>query len=140
MKNEARIRALAHRYEECLTSEHEEQELRTLLAEEEHLADDLKGLALMFSGLEALKEEQMPARIHRPQRGLRRGWWQWAVAAAAVVGLILTADYLHTPYCYINGQAIYDSEEALAYTDCLAQLEHLDYTMDLFDALLIPNN
>ena len=82
----------------------------------------------------------MPVRLDRPLLSSRRGWWQWAVATAAVVGLILTVDYLQTPYCYINGQAIYDSEEALAYTDCLAQLEHLDYTMDLFDALLIPNN
>lgn len=140
MKNEARIRELAYRYEECLTSEQEEQELRALLAKEEYLSDDLKGLALMFDGLHALQEEQLPTRIQHLHARPQRRWIQWVAAAAIVVGVVLATDYFSTPYCYINGQAIYNSDEALAYTDCLAQLEHLDQTMSMIDALLITNN
>lgn len=58
------------------------------------------------------------------------------MAAAAVVAIALIVDYQRTPYCYIDGQAIYDAEVALASTDCLAQLEQLDQSMAFFDTLI----
>lgn len=135
MKHEARIRTLVARYEEGLTEPQEEQELKRLLSAEEELPRDLKSLALMLGGLEALGEERMPARLDQAPATLRR-WWQWTVAAAAVVAIVLVVDHLRTPYCYIDGQAIYDPEVALASTDCLAQLEYFDQSVELFDTLI----
>lgn len=135
MKHEARIRTLVARYEEGLTETQEEQELKRLLSAEEELPRDLKSLALMLGGLEALGEERMPARLDQTPATLRR-WWQWTVAAAAVVAIVLVVDHLRTPYCYIDGQAIYDAEVALASTDCLAQLEYFDQSVELFDTLI----
>lgn len=83
----------------------------------------------------ALGEERMPARLDQTPATLRR-WWQWTVAAAAVVAIVLVVDHLRTPYCYIDGQAIYDAEVALASTDCLAQLEYFDQSVELFDTLI----
>ena len=140
MKHEARIRTLATRYEACLTTEAEERELRSLLSDEQTLPRDLQALAVMLGGLEALGEEQLPRRITRPTRKARATWWQWGVAVAAFIAIALLIDHFSTPYCYINGEAIYDPEVALANTDCLAQLEHLDQSFELLDALLITNN
>lgn len=136
MKQEARIRTLVARYDEGLTSPDEEQELKRLLSAEEELPRDLKSLTLMLGGLEELGEELLPARLDRPTASSRRTWWQWAMAAAAVVAIALIVDYQRTPYCYIDGIAIYDPEEALASTDCLAQLEQLDQSMAFFDTLI----
>lgn len=135
MKHEARIRALVARYEEGLTERHEEQELRQLLSEEEALPRELKSLALMLGGFDALGEEHMPARLDHTAATSRR-WWQWTVAAAAVVAIVLVVDHLRTPYCYIDGQAIYDAEVALASTDCLAHLEYFDQSVAIFDTLI----
>lgn len=135
MKHEARIRTLVARYEEGLTEPQEEQELKRLLSAEEELPRDLKSLALMLGGLEALGEERMPTRLDQTPATLRR-WWQWTVAAAAVVAIVLVVDHLRTPYCYIDGQAIYDAEVALASTDCLAHLEYFDQSVELFDTLI----
>lgn len=140
MKNEARIRTLAARYEACLTTEAEERELRSLLSAEQTLPRDLEALAVMLGGLESLSEEQLPRRITRPTRKAHTPWWQWGVAVAAFIAIALLVDHFSTPYCYINGEAIYDPEVALANTDCLAQLEHLDQSFELLDALLITNN
>lgn len=135
MKQEAKIRRLVARYEEGLTEQHEEQELARLLREEKTLPSDLRSFALLFDGFDSLREERMPARLDHTATP-RRPWWQWAVAAAAVVAVVLIVDHLRTPYCYIDGRAIYDVEEALASTDCLAQLEHLNRTTELFNTLL----
>ncbi|MBR5850095.1 MAG: hypothetical protein IKZ12_03435 [Alistipes sp.] len=134
MRNEQEIRALLARYDEGLATAEEELRLRDLLADVEALPADLQAAATLFEGFAALREEQMPPR-HSIVRAGRR-WWGWAVAAAAVVGLFWVVDRTATPYCYIDGVAVYDSERALASTECLAYLEHLDRTMELFDQLI----
>ena len=58
---------------------------------------------------------------------------------AIIAVVVVVASHLRTPYCYIDGQPIYDKEEALAYTECLSRLEHLDRSMDIFDNLLKNN-
>lgn len=140
MKHEARIRALVDRYEACETTATEEQELRNLLAKEEQLPTDLRAVAVMLVGLDALAEEQLPEQDAPPQSALLPRWWHWAVAAAAMVAVVVVIDHLRTPYCYINGEAIYNREVALASTDCLAKLEHVDHSMEILDALLITND
>ncbi len=71
----------------------------------------------------------------RDVRPLRRiaGWG--AVAAVVALGAV-TIGHLCTPYGYVDGRAIYDRDEALAETACLARLEALDRSMTLFDALI----
>lgn len=130
-----RIRTLASRYMEGLTDQTEEQELRRLLHEAKALPADLRALTLMLEGFDEVAAERLPARINRPLPPARPRW-QWMVAAAAVAVVVVVASHLSTPYCYIDGQPIYDKEEALAYTECLSRLEYLDRSMDIFDNLL----
>lgn len=134
MRNEQEIRALLERYDEGLTSDDEEQRLRQLLAEAESLPSDLQAAACLFEGFAALSGEQLPQRLTTPRR--KPLWWAWGVAAAAVVGLFLLVDRAAQPYCYINGVAVYDTELAIASTECLTHLEHLDRSMDILNQLI----
>lgn len=134
MKQEQEIRALLERYDEGLTNTQEEELLRRLLTEADELPSDLQAAAHLFEGFAALQTETLPERHTTPRR--KSLWWAWGVAAAAVVGLFLVVDRAAQPYCYINGVAIYDTEQALASTECLAHLEHLDRTMEIFDQLI----
>lgn len=135
---EARMRALLARYDECLTTAEEELELQQLLAAAEPLPADLQAAAVTFDGLAALAEEQLPERlIGTPDRKLHRRQWAWAVAAAVVaVGCFVALQLGRVPCGYVNGEPIYDLDEALAYTDCLAELEKLDQSIDLFQRMM----
>ncbi len=146
-KNEQQIRALLARYDEGLTTEQEERELRALFAAEQVLPRDLQAAAMMFEGFAALADEPMPMRLNEPPKEtpvlrsarncrLQR-WSGWAVAAALAIGLFVLAERVNTPYCYVNGVAIYDAEEALVNTACLASLDRLDRSMELFDELIL---
>lgn len=149
MKNEAMIRALLERYDEGLTTDEEERTLRRLLAEEEQLPHDLRAAAALFEGFDDLGEELLPERIERPLSALQSapktswwgsalfGWSGWAVAAVLAVGLVIALNQHTTPYCYINGVAIYDLDVAMESTACLASLDQLDRSMELFDNLLL---
>lgn len=158
MKNEAMIRALLERYDEGLTTDEEERTLRRLLAEEEQLPHDLRAAAALFEGFDDLGEELLPERIERiehierierplsaPQSTPKASWWGsalfgwsgWAVAAVLAVGLVVALKQQTTPYCYINGVAIYDLDVAMESTACLASLDQLDRSMELFDNLLL---
>lgn len=134
MSNEQEIRALLERYDDGLTTKEEEQLLQKLLTEADELPSDLQAAARLFEGFSALAEEQLPRRITAPRR--KPLWWAWGVAAAAVLGLFFAVDRAAQPYCYINGVAVYDTELAMASTECLAHLEHLDRTMEIFDQLI----
>lgn len=161
MKNEAMIRALLERYDEGLTTDEEERTLRRLLAEEAQLPHDLRAAAALFEGFDDLGEELLPERIEhiehierierieRPLSALQSapktswwgsalfGWSGWAVAAVLAVGLVIALNQHTTPYCYINGVAIYDLDVAMESTACLASLDQLDRSMELFDNLLL---
>lgn len=155
MMNEAMIRALLERYDEGLTTDEEERTLRRLLAEEEQSPHDLRAAAALFAGFDDLGEELLPERIEhierieRPLSALQSapktswwgsalfGWSGWAVAAVLAVGLVIALNQNTTPYCYINGVAIYDLDVAMESTACLASLDQLDRSMELFDNLLL---
>lgn len=140
---EVRMRALLARYDACLTTEAEEQELQQLLSEQEPSTSDLQVAAITFEGLAALAEEQLPEREIEPRLPLapmrrdRMRRWPWAVAAALLaVGCFVALQLGRVPCGYVNGEPIYDLDEALAYTDCLAELEKLDQSMLLFDRMM----
>lgn len=93
--------------------------------------------ALLFAGFRALSDERMPAPARRPNRRplLRIVWRSVAVAAAVAIGILLGLQ-LRTPYCYIDGVAVYDKETALAATDCLNSLAALELPDRVLDQLL----
>lgn len=137
MKNETEIRALLVRYDEGLTNAEEERTLAALLAAEEELPRDLAAVAMLLEGVAALREEELPRRLAEATPKPRRRWMGWVAAAVVAAGLFVAIDWPRDPYCYINGVAIYDAEDAWASTTCLARLEHLDRSMELFDQLLL---
>lgn len=62
------------------------------------------------------------------------------VAAAAVaLGLFFAADLLRTPYCYIDGIAVYDRCEAMRATAYLDGLARLEAPQRMLDALMENN-
>ena len=75
----------------------------------------------MFCGMDGLAGECLPERVqafgHRPGRK-RRFLRLCGIAAAAVValGLFLCVEYMRRPYCYIDGQAVYDKDVAMRTT------------------------
>lgn len=75
----------------------------------------------MFCGMDGLAGECLPERVHtfghRPGRK-RRLLRLCGLAAAAVValGLFLCVEYMRRPYCYIDGQAVYDKDVAMQTT------------------------
>lgn len=150
--NEQTIRALLARYDEGLTTEQEERELRTLLAAADTLPRDLRAATAIFDGFAALGTERLPERIEdrmtiRPSITRQAGWgsrlfgWSgWAVAAVLAVGLFVALDREQAPYCYINGEPIYDLEVALESTSCLACLDQIDRSMELFDELILTTD
>lgn len=139
-KNESRIRTLLARYEAAETTEAEEQELRALLQASVALPADLCWAKRLFDGVSALAEEQMPRRIVASKRpSLMRLAGRVAVAVAVVVVLVVAVHQFRSPYCYIDGMPIYDREEAMASMSCLAQLDRLDRSLNLWDEWIHTN-
>ncbi len=99
--------------------------------------DDRDIDALLFAGFRELADERMPAPAPRSnRRPILRIVWR-SVAAAAMIALgILLGLQLRTPYCYIDGVAVYDKETALAATDCLNSLSALELPDRVLDQLL----
>ena len=65
---------------------------------------------------------------------------QWGLAAAAVVVLAIAISIDREPYCYINGEAIYDAQIAMNETRCFEHLDELDQTMQVLTLLENLNN
>lgn len=127
--------ALLRRWYAGQTTEAEQQRLRRAMTggATPRTADEL-----LFAGLQALAEERHPGSS-RP-RGRRMRLVAAATAAAAVlaVGLLL-GSLQRKPYCYIDGVAIYDPEQALAAADCLKGLDALASAEQLFEQLMLSN-
>lgn len=142
-ERQERIERLAKRWLEAQTSQAEERELRELLRGGD-LPESLRGWALLFDGFDALSAERLPetAAERLPETAARRESegavvplerirrrramiWS-AVAAAVALGVLLGAELLRRPYCYIDGKPVYDREVALrttAYFNAFAVLD-----------------
>ena len=97
-----RIEKLLERYFEARTTDAEEQELKAYFREGE-TDPGLRYARAMFCGMDGLAGECL--RL-------------CGIAAAAVValGLFLCVEYMRRPYCYIDGQAVYDKDVAMRTT------------------------
>lgn len=114
-----RIEKLLERYFEARTTDAEEQELKAYFREGE-TDPGLRYARAMFCGMDGLAGECLPEPVqafgHRPggsevpapvrDRGSgRRG-----------ARLFLCVEYMRRPYCYIDGQAVYDKDVAMRTT------------------------
>ena len=71
------------------------------------------------------------------RRNLRKGLrWGLSLAAAVALGLLLGAELLRKPYCYIDGRAVYDREVAMQATVYFESLAALDTPNRLVDELI----
>ena len=106
-----RIEKLLERYFEARTTDAEEQELKAYFREGE-TDPGLRYARAMFCGMDGLAGECLPERVqafgHRPGRN--------AAAAVVALGLFLCVEYMRRPYCYIDGQAVYDKDVAMRTT------------------------
>ena len=144
MERNEKIEALLARWYAGETTDAEEASLRERFENDGcppqglNPAKDDRGIdALLFAGLRALSDERMPAPAPRPdRRPLLRIVWRSAAAAAMIALGILLGMQLRTPYCYIDGVAVYDKETALAATDCLNTLSVLELPDRILDQLL----
>lgn len=147
----ARLEELAGRWLAAEATDAEERELRDGLRHAEPLPESLRGYRELFEGLDALSEEPMPGTIagewplaELRSAGVRRmrrrsiARWGAAIAAAAVVavGIFFGIGRLRTPYCYIDGQAIYDREAAMQATAYFDSFAALDTPSRLVDELI----
>ncbi len=144
MERNEKIEALLARWYAGETTDAEEASLRERFANDDQphqglnpAKDDGDIDAVLFTGFRALADERMPTAPHRTNRRpvLRIVWRSVAVAAAVAIGILLGLQ-LRTPYCYIDGVAVYDKETALAATDCLNSLAALELPDRVLDQLL----
>lgn len=156
MERNEKIDALLKRWYAGETSDAEDAALRERFAGENRATqglppakDDREIEAMLFAGFQELSAEQSPYRASAPAEripatrplhsnrrpALRIVWKSAAIAAVIVLGIMLGLQ-LRTPYCYIDGVAIYDKETALAATDCLKGLSDLELPERMLEKLL----
>jgi len=142
MKNEREeIDRLLARYYAAETTEAEEAALRGRIRRMAPCDGELRMARTIFAGFDALACERAagaPVLPSRPSRPSRRGVRTVvaALAAAAVLAGVAVgaALLLRTPYCYIDGEAVYDREVALRMTAYLEGLADLDVSVRMMDA------
>lgn len=71
-----------------------------------------------------------------PDRMRRLLRWSAGIAAALVLGIVLVAELLRKPYCYIDGVAVYDKRTALQTTAYLDGFSRLDDPVRMVDELI----
>lgn len=159
---------LAARWCEATATEAEERELRDLLLGHDaaSLPASLRRQRMLFEGLTAWGAEgcperpgawdaapqalrrtaertaEQPATRHatRYRTIQRRIGWGLAAAVAVSAAVTLTTVEWRRPYCYLNGEAIYDRETAVRMTACLRPLTQLEQPMELVNELFATMN
>lgn len=159
---------LAARWCEATATEAEERELRDLLLGHDaaSLPASLRRQRMLFEGLAAWGAEGCPERpgawdaapqalrrtaertavqpaarhATRYRTIQRRIGWGLAAAVAVSAAVTLTTVEWRRPYCYLNGEAIYDRETAVRMTACLRPLTQLEQPMELVNELFATMN
>ncbi len=137
--NRDRLEQLAELYFEAEISPAEESELRSLIATESDLSDEMEALKIMLGGFEALSAES----VIKPRKMARIIRLAGAVAsAAAMVAVALlvfnseTAPTDEVIYCYINGEPITDITIAMEQTKYLEPLENLAQSVATLESII----
>lgn len=146
-KSIERIDQLVELWLDGSTTDAEEHELRSLVeACSEALPARLTWVATAFEGYRTLAEERNPQPVKRQQRARRQSIRPlqrlavWGLSAAAVVAAVVATTIDREPYCYINGEAIYDAQIAMNETRCFEHLDELDQTMQVLNLLETLNH
>lgn len=146
-KSIERIDQLVELWLDGSTTDAEEHELRSLVeACGKALPARLTWVATAFEGYRTLAEERNPQPVKRPLRAQRptmrlgQRIVAWSMAAAAVVAAVVATTIDREPYCYINGEAIYDAQIAMNETRCFEHLDELDQTMQVLTLLETLNH
>ena len=88
-----RVKILANRYFDGVTSRAEEQELREALRSIDNLDSELQALKTMLGAMESLHETTSPVKVVRPTISRRVVWLgrvaSVAIAACAIFGIFL---------------------------------------------------
>ena len=146
-KSIERIDQLVELWLDGSTTDAEEHELRSLVeACGKALPARLTWVATAFEGYRTLAEERNPQPAKRQQRARRQSIRPlqrlavWGLSAAAVVAAVVATTIDREPYCYINGEAIYDAQIAMNETRCFEHLDELDQTMQVLNLLETLNH
>lgn len=137
-----RIERLLDRYFDARTTDDEEAELRAYFQMTDCVAPDLLYARTMFCGIDGLAAERLPAARrsggNKPS-GRRMVLRMCGAVAAAVValGLFLCVEYMRRPYCYIDGQAVYDKDVAMQTTVYLQGFSEFADPAHIVDELIM---
>ncbi len=123
-----RVKILANRYFDGVTSRAEEQELREALRSIDNLDDELRVLKAMLDTMDSLHETTSPVKVVRPTISRRVVWLgrvaSVAIAACAIFGIFLGINHREqsivespTIICHINGELVSDQTIARAEMD-----------------------
>lgn len=123
-----RVKILADKYFDGLTSRAEEIELREALRSIDNLDDELQALKTMLDTMDSLHETTSPVKVVRPMMSRRTVWIARvagvAVAACAIFGIFLGINHREpsivespTIICHINGELVSDQAIARAEMD-----------------------
>lgn len=123
-----RVKILADKYFDGLTSQEEEQELREALLDIDDLDDELKALKIMLGAMNEIRRTVSPVEPIRPSEPRKILWLgrvvAVAIAACAIFGIVIGFDsreesVLETPgiICYVDGVLVSDQVLARAETD-----------------------
>ena len=138
-ERQERIEWLAKRWLEAQATDAEERELRDWFRQTNEIPASLRELQVLFGGLDALTEEELAGTPEiRPIRRISP-LWGIAAAAAIVFGLFVCAELLRKPYCYIDGEAVYDKEVAMQTTVYFESFSAFDASSRMVDDLIRNN-
>ena len=123
-----RVKILANKYFDGVTSRAEEQELKEALRSIDNLDSELQALKTMLGIMESLHETTSPVKVVHPTTPRRVVWHgrvaAVAIAACAVFGIFLGINHREqsivespTIICHINGELVSDQAIARAEMD-----------------------
>ncbi len=133
------IRELIGLWEAGEANPSQEAEIRAYFRSEPEIPEDLQLYALMFAGLEEMAEDSMPAALNMKSSASRIRRWSFSLSMVAVA-IALFVQYGREPYCYVNGKAVRNMEEAVAAVAPLQDLSMLGSSFDYVLELLEQNN
>ncbi len=140
--NRDRLEQLAELYFEAEISPAEESELRSLIASEELVSEELKALKVMLSGFEAMATGSTAEPYTKPRKMARIIRLAGAVASMAAMVAVALVVFSSEPepadeviYCYINGEPITDITIAMEQTQYLEPLKNLSQSVATLESI-----